>query len=99
MTFGFVTRLKPSDHALNLGYIDPRRWGVTPTRTPPNMCVRRHVYIHMCTHLWPTPHPGLATRSLEMAHTAHVFRKRDSEEQDFLGMVFPAPVPPFGVMG
>lgn len=90
MTFGFVTRLKLSGHALNLGYLDPRRWGVIPARIPLNTCVHRYVYTHMNTHLCPTPHPGLATQSLEMAHTAHVFRK-----WDFLGMIFPAPGPPF----
>lgn len=47
MIFGSITRLKPSDHALNLGYLDPRRWGVNPARTPPDTRVHRHVYTHV----------------------------------------------------
>lgn len=100
MPFGSVTRLKPSGHVLNLGYLDPRKWGVTPARIPPNICVYMFMCLHTCIHTY-VPHSTLVWPhgALEMAHTEHVFRKWGSKDQDSLGMAFPGPAPPFEVMG
>lgn len=45
-----------SGHVLSLGYLDPRKWGVTLARILPNIYVYIHVCIHTCVYCYlPLP--------------------------------------------